>query len=280
MGLLYRDQIPAVELIDGETLTGIVVDPDYAFDVDHTVADIETHEVTGGDYERPTSTATVLLVGDGSQAAWVHFVSDMTDVDLTGIDRGGIAWILGSNPVDYSPDPGGPVNPYHPVWPDGVAQYPVTPITDRITALEEAAAATWSDWSDPMLAPFMSVGWITTEALSVTGLRWRKRSDGLVHLNGYGVYATGDAPPDATEPPPTESSGLAEVLPEIPGDIFPAAGGAIVPAYSANAFGGTSAAVAQISILSDGDDGYQMLVLMGDALHDQIVVDGLYFANP
>lgn len=114
------------QVLDGQTLGLLVVDGTYTFDESHvTVADIVDFEVTGTGYARFTAMGEAVR----GEEAWTLFLNDVGTTDLSAIDseleRAGV-WLyrVGSSDatsplIGFSEDPGPPVDPYEPTWPDG-----------------------------------------------------------------------------------------------------------------------------------------------------------------
>ena len=141
MGLLYANRVPGIVDLDGQDLVGLVLDDTYEFDPDHaTATDLAVTEVAGVGYERATATARVERI----EGTWVLFIDGMTAVDLSDVDdRGGIAWVTDGADDDarvtvgWAADTGAATGAWLPTWDAGFAALPISPITDRIVALEE-----------------------------------------------------------------------------------------------------------------------------------------------
>lgn len=139
---LYQAQVYAgIGVLDGEEgLIGVVVTDEYEFvDTHATIADIDTWEVEGASYERLAATGRVELIG----GAWIAFLDDLTSTNLSDVaNRGGIVWARPSGAlIKWVPDPGGPVDPYEPTWPDGLFDDPIESIDEILDALTSRTVA-------------------------------------------------------------------------------------------------------------------------------------------
>lgn len=168
---LYAEQIQrGLAGLDGDTLTGIIVDDTYVFDADHdTDTAVETAEVAGAGYTRPTSTARVERTAGAD--AWKLFLDDITPTDLSAVtNRGGIAWVTDTGlTVVYADDPGGAVDPYEPTWDDGIVELPIESVAGRLAAAEAALAA-------QILTDHADVD-VTTAQTDGQALLWHEASD-------------------------------------------------------------------------------------------------------